>query len=130
MSQDLATRKPTIVVVDDEPAIRNAMTRFFERRGWRCIQVADGEAAEVVLFATGSAIDFDVVLCDVQLPLKSGLELFHRAECERPDVAGRFVLSSGDIEGVVASCPVLAKPFPLAEVASMADAILLSHKAA
>lgn len=130
MIPDITPRKPTIVVVDDEPAIRSAMTRFFERRGWRCIAVADGEAAELVLFAPGTVIDFDVVLCDVQLPLKSGLDLFRRAKSERPDVADRFLLSSGDIEGVVATCPILAKPFPLAEVASMADAILSSHRAA
>jgi DNA-binding response OmpR family regulator len=128
MSQDAVPRPPTIVVVDDEPAIRSAMTRYFERRGWRCIQVADGEAAELVLFPADGSCAFDVVLCDLQLPLKSGLELYHRAQAERPDVADRFVLSSGDTEGLVVNCPVLAKPFPLAEVASMAEAIRNSHQ--
>jgi DNA-binding response OmpR family regulator len=130
MNHDAVIRPPTIVVVDDEPAVRNAMSRFFERRGWHCIQVADGAAAEQVLFAADSASDFDVVLCDLQLPLRSGLELYHRAELERPEIADRFVLSSGDTEGVVTKCPVLAKPFPLAEVASMADAIRSSHHVA
>lgn len=123
-------RKPTIVVVDDEVAIRTAMSRFFERRGWRCIQAADGFEAEQVLFQGEAPCDFDVVLCDVRLPLKSGLELFRRATAERPDVALRFVLSSGDTDGVLVSCPVLAKPFPLSEVASMADAILSRNMAA
>ncbi|MDQ8154498.1 MAG: response regulator [Gemmatimonadota bacterium] len=130
MSDVQAVRKPTIVVVDDEAAIRNAMTRFFERRGWRCIQAADGGEAEAVLFTEGTRTEVDVVLCDVRLPIKTGLELFQRATAERPDLAGRWVLSSGDTEGVDVTCPVLAKPFPLAEVASMADAILSRNLAA
>lgn len=123
-------RQPTIVVVDDEPAIRQAMARFFERRGWKCISIADGAAAEPVLFSADGLCEFDVVLCDLRLPHRSGLELFHRAETERPDVAGRFVLSSGDTDGIFVSCPILAKPFPLSEVASVADAILKANLAA
>lgn len=126
----MTERQPTIVVVDDEVAIRNAMKRFFERRGWRCLQAADGMEAEEILFGSAHANDFDVVLCDLRLPHKSGLELFQRAEAERPDVAGRFVLSSGDTDGVTVACPVLAKPYPLAEIASMADAILSRNVAA
>ena len=130
MSVEVNGRKPTIVLVDDEVAIRNAMTRFFERRGWRCIQAADGAEAERVLFGDPAPCDFDVVLCDLRLPVRSGLELFARAAAERPDVAERFVLSSGDTGGLAVDCPVLAKPFPLAEVARMADAILDRVKAA
>jgi len=130
MSTDDIRRKPTIVLVDDEDAIRSAMTRFFERRGWSCIQAADGGEAEALLFDMTRSGDFDVVLCDLQLPVKSGLELYHRATSERPDVASRFVLSSGDTSGIEVACPLLAKPFPLAEVASMAEAILNRHKAA
>jgi len=130
MSVDASGRKPTIVIVDDEVAIRNAMSRFFERRGWTCILAADGTEAERVLFGGTAPCDFDVVLCDLRLPGTSGLELFARATAERPDVAQRFVLSSGDTDGVTAACPVLAKPFPLADVASMADLILSRNKAA
>lgn len=121
--------RPVIVIVDDEAPIRNAMSRFFERRGWCCIQAADGAEAEAVLFGAASA-DIDVVLCDVRLPFTSGLELFRRAQIERPALARCFVLSSGDLDGVDVACPVLAKPFPLAEVASLADAILSRNKAA
>ncbi len=130
MIQSVTGRQPTIVVIDDEPAIRQAMTRFFERRGWRCIAIADGAAAATVLFTLDGSCEFDVVLCDLRLPHTSGLELFHRAECERPDVAERFVLSSGDTHGVSVTCPVLAKPFPLSEVAEMADSILRRNLAA
>jgi len=130
MKSAVTDRKPTIVVIDDEPAIRNAMKRFFERRGWRCIAAADGAEAELVLFPFGERCEVDVVLCDVRLPFKSGLELFARAANERPELTGRWVLSSGDAEGVSVGCPVLAKPFPLSEVASMADAILSRNLAA
>lgn len=130
MNEPVTGRPPTIVVIDDEPAIRHAMTRFFERRGWRCISIADGAAAAAVLFKVEPTCEFDVVLCDLWLPHMSGLELFHRAECERPDVADRFVLATGDARGVLVACPVLAKPFPLSEIAEMAEAILLRCKAA
>ncbi len=130
MSIEVSDHLPTILVIDDEAAIRSALVRFFERRGWRCLQAADGGEAEALLFAGVAPCAYDVVLCDLRLPVKSGLELFHRALEERPDVAERFVLSSGDADGVIVQCPVLAKPFPLAEVASMADAILSRNKAA
>lgn len=118
----LQPRKPTIAIVDDEVAIRSAMTRFFERRGWRCLQASDGEEALVLLFGDAAA-EIDVVLCDVRLPGMSGLELFDRATRERPAVAERFVLASGDTEGMEVACPVLAKPYPLAELAKVADSI-------
>ncbi len=124
MSANDTPGPPTILVIDDEVAIRHAMKRFFERRGWRCLEAADGAAAEAMLFGDAAPEGFDVVLCDLRLPVKSGLELFERAVAERPDVAARFLLSSGDTEGVDVSCPVLAKPFPLADVAGLADAIV------
>lgn len=122
-------RKPTIVIVDDEAPIRSAMTRFFERRGWRCLQAADGAEAAAILFRE-TPEQIDVVLCDVRLPDTTGVELFQRAAAEFPNVAGRFVLATGDGDGVNVSCPVLAKPFPLAELASVADRILQQGRAA
>lgn len=106
------------------------MARFFERRGWRCISIADGAAAEGVLFSLDGECAFDVVLCDLRLPYKSGLDLYQRASTERPDVASRFVLVSGDADGVQVACPILWKPFPLCDVAVVADAILSRNLAA
>ena len=122
-------RQPTIIIVDDELAIRSAMTRFFERRGWRCLQASCGAEAADLLFGDAAA-EVDVVLCDVRLPDTTGVELLRRASAEFPRVAERFVLATGDDEGLSVPCPVLAKPFPLAEVASVADAILQRNKAA
>lgn len=127
MTSPVTDRKPTIVVVDDEVSIRSTMARFFERQGWQCVQFPDGLSAEQALF-DGEAFDVDVVLCDLRMPKRSGLELYQRAAAERPDLAARFVLSTGDINGIEVQCPLLAKPYPLSEVSEIAERILRQNR--
>jgi two-component system response regulator AtoC len=63
---------PTLLVVDDEPAIQHAFQKAF--RGTHGLRAA-GTAAEAV--AALSAERPDVVVLDVRLPDATGLETFH-----------------------------------------------------
>ena len=61
----------TVLVVDDEPIVRDVVVRYLEREGYRTLQAADGnEAQRIVERKTPSA-----VVLDVMLPGQSGLEL-------------------------------------------------------
>ena len=119
-----ADRRLSILVVDDEPAIRFALSRFYTRRGWDVADAPSGEAALALL--RGVDADFDVVLCDVNMPGLSGPELFRQLAVEAPHWIERFVLASGDVTApavvaleTLAGCAVLAKPFELAELLAL-----------
>src|SRR5216117_472055 len=61
----------TVLVVDDEIALRNALLRFLTRRGIRGEGVSDGAEALRVL----QQRNFDVIISDVRMPGMSGREM-------------------------------------------------------
>jgi DNA-binding response OmpR family regulator len=61
----------TVLVVDDEPIVREVVVRYLEREGYRTLEADDGDAArEVVVRASP-----DLVVLDLMLPGTDGLEL-------------------------------------------------------
>jgi DNA-binding response OmpR family regulator len=61
----------TILVVDDEPIVREVVVRYLEREGYRTLEAGDGSTAREVLERTSP----DLVVLDVMLPQTDGLEL-------------------------------------------------------
>ena len=62
----------TVLVVDDEEAIRDAVCTVLEDAGFACQQAANGEEALAVMHASKDPL---VVLLDVMMPRMSGLDL-------------------------------------------------------
>ena len=81
-----------VLVCDDNQTIRALVGRMLERAGMRTITAASGE--EAMGFLADAAIS--VVLADHHMPGMTGPELYRRALTIRPDLAGRFLLMSGD----------------------------------
>jgi two-component system response regulator ResD len=61
----------TVLVVDDEPTIREIVAGYLERDGYRTLQAADGNRARELLERDPP----DLVVLDVMLPGADGLEL-------------------------------------------------------
>ena len=61
----------TVLVVDDEPIVREVVVRYLEREGFETLEAGDGDRARELL-RLGSP---DLVLLDVMLPGTDGLEL-------------------------------------------------------
>jgi DNA-binding response OmpR family regulator len=61
----------TVLVVDDEPIVREVVVRYLEREGHRTLEAPDGTAAREAIERTPP----DLVLLDVMLPGVDGLEL-------------------------------------------------------
>lgn len=61
----------TILVVDDEPIVRDVVARYLERDGFETIEAADGEEAKRILERESA----NLVVLDVMLPGLDGLEL-------------------------------------------------------
>lgn len=84
---------PTVLLVDDEPAIRLALSKWFERQGWSVLQADCGDTAADHLRSANTALD--LIVCDVQLPGVSGLELASMVEEHWPALLDRFVFTTG-----------------------------------
>src|ERR1700722_19234445 len=61
----------TVLVVDDEPIVRDVIVRYLQRDGFTTLEAADGDRARE-LIETG---DPTLVVLDVMLPGTDGLEL-------------------------------------------------------
>lgn len=120
-----ATRAPHLLLVDDEPAIRLALQRYMLRRGWTVELCASGVDAYARLVSDGADDAIDAILCDVKMPGMSGIEFYRALEQERPHFLTRLVLATGDVASAdvaeflsAVRCPILEKPFALAELAT------------
>jgi two-component system, cell cycle sensor histidine kinase and response regulator CckA len=85
----------TILLVEDEAAVRSVAARVLRNQGYTVIQAANGESALEQLDEFEGKID--LVLTDVVMPDMQGPELTHRIRDRRPDV--KVLLMSGYAEG-------------------------------
>jgi len=86
--------KGNVLVVDDEPQIQQLIKRILERHGFECELAASAEEARNSLEAGGSR--FQLMLCDVNMPGESGLELIRDVLVSHPEVAALMVTGADD----------------------------------
>jgi len=86
-----------VLVVDDEPTIRELMNLVLERDGHTVKTANDGIQALEML----QAERFDVLLSDIQMPHMSGLELLKLAKEAQPDLIVVVMTGFGTIETAV-----------------------------
>lgn len=118
------------LIVDDEPVIRRAIRIFFQRQGWVADEAENGAQALALLLADGGP-SYDVIVSDLRMPDISGMELYERLAVQRPALLSRLILSTGDSVHPDAAdflrrsaCPVLTKPFELAELRAMVGRLM------
>ncbi len=104
----------TILLVEDEDAIRRLASRLLESAGWRVVEAATGDAAVTAFERAGGRID--LLIADVAVPRMNGIDL--AIELRRKLPALPVVLISGyaseQLDGLregLAACRVLQKPF-------------------
>ncbi len=94
----------TVLVVEDEPTVRDMTRQVLRRAGWNVIEMSNG--AEAWAFFETMTRPVDAMVSDVVMPGLSGLELAERVLDRHPDI--RIVLLSGytaetlDLERVIA----------------------------
>jgi CheY-like chemotaxis protein len=96
----------TILVVDDDPGIRDALTLLLEDEGYLVHTAPDGLAA-VAVVARDSP---DLVITDLYMPGLDGVGLIARLRSERPDLP-IIVVSAGIRVSPPDGVPFFAKPF-------------------
>jgi PAS domain S-box-containing protein len=103
-----------VLVVDDEPGIRQATARFLNRSGMQVRAVSDGaEALRALRMQT-----FDVILCDVRMPGMNGRDFLIRLREQAPELVSTLIFATGDsLDADTAAlladagAPSLVKPF-------------------
>jgi two-component system response regulator RegA len=103
--------KPSLLVVEDDPAFARALIRSFERRGYAVVLCDHAEAVATTLET--SVPDFAIV--DLKLIGPSGLEcvklLHHRNPATRIVVLTGFASIATAVEAIkLGACHYLAKP--------------------
>ena len=83
----------TVMIVEDDPAIRDMTAKLLNRAGYEVIAVADGSAA---LATARTAGPIDVLVTDVIMPTTSGIELAEQMMDAYPSIG--VVLLSGYVE--------------------------------
>lgn len=121
------TEPLTVLVVDDEPAIRRALERALKRWGHTVHLATSGEAACEVL--GGASVD--LVLMDLRMPGMSGQTLFHSIAARWPHLLSRIIVMTGDPEAEDHhdwlrhhNLPMLMKPFELAQLELLLRAVV------
>jgi PAS domain S-box-containing protein len=115
----------TVLLVDDEAAVRLMIATVLGELGVNCHEASDADAALTIL---GSAQGIDLLITDVGLPGMNGRQLADIARTLRPGLKVLFVTGYAGTAVLDASAlgddfGLLAKPFPIdalsAKVASM-----------
>ncbi len=88
-SPPAALNRETILLVEDEAAVRNMTREVLELSGYQVIAAPDGQEALKIARAQGEAIN--LVLTDVVMPGLSGPELARELWEERPDLKVLFI---------------------------------------
>jgi len=114
-----------ILVVDDERQVRTLLRRKMEQCGHRVEEAGDG--AEAIDKLDESR--FDLVISDILMPEKDGLELIMHLRSHQPEIkiiamsapGNQLFLDSAKALGALA---VFEKPFALDEMADAVDGLL------
>ena len=108
-----SSAREQILVVDDEPIVRQFTCRVLEQAGYRIESASDGaEALHAVLQRPNA---FDAVVTDIVMPRLNGVQLMEALSVSHPQIP--FILMSGYASaqlterGIAAPCSVLGKPF-------------------
>lgn len=78
-----------ILIVDDEPKIRTLFRRFLNESGYKSLTASDGAEAFKILKKNR---DIDMIVLDINLPKRSGLDVFDAIHKKFPEV--KVIISS------------------------------------
>ncbi len=114
----------TVLVVDDEPIVRDVLVRYLEQEGFRTLQADDGETARALLERESPSL----VVLDLMLPGSDGLALCRwiRSRSELPVI---MVTALGEEQDRLTGLELgaddyLTKPFSPRELVARVKAVL------
>ncbi len=124
MLDDVEMAPRRILVVDDEPMVREVMQRYLELEAFEVATAEDGEAA-LTSFASHRP---DLVLLDLMLPRVDGLEVFRRMRADAPTPVIMLTARGEETDRIVGlelgADDYITKPFSPREAIARVRAVL------
>jgi len=107
----------TVLIVDDEVTLREAISEYLAREGYEVQQASSGEEALALLKQTV----FDILITDMKLPGVDGNTVLQESLSIYPEIIGIIITGFGTVESAVQAMKngaydYIAKPFQLVEI--------------
>jgi DNA-binding response OmpR family regulator len=120
----LAPAGPRVLLVDDEPGLRRMLTDRLRAEGYR-IDTAENGVSATTLARTG---DYDVIVLDLGLPLKDGLEVCRELRRDGTDTPVLMLTARDAVADKVLGLKTgaddyMTKPFALQELAARLEVL-------
>jgi two-component system response regulator PilR (NtrC family) len=111
------SHKARVLVVDDEQSMREFLEIFFRGEGYDVTTAADVDSALIAV----DADDFDVVISDIQMPERSGLDLLHAVKETAPQTVVIMITAFATTETAITAMKqgaydYVTKPFKVDEL--------------
>jgi PAS domain S-box-containing protein len=97
----------TILIIDDEPSVRESLSCFFQDEGYRVVTAENGETG-LELFSKERV---DIVLTDLKMPRKDGIEVMTAIHKQSPDTPMVVVSGAGREEDIIKALRMGAKDY-------------------
>ncbi len=113
----------TLLLVDDDDAVREVEAETLRQLGYEVIQAASGDEALRLLDAHPA---IDGMVADFAMPGMNGVDLARHAQTARPGLPVLFLTGYGDLDALAGAgeARVAPKPFRTEELAAKLDALL------
>jgi CheY-like chemotaxis protein len=121
-----------VLVVDDEPGVRDLVCRILRGEGYRTLEA--GHGGEALELLEGGTERVDLVVTDVVMPGMDGRELGRRLGQSKPMLPVLYI-SAYDVNDIFrrgsprTSAPFLQKPFPPDHLIKSVEDLLQKHSA-
>lgn len=122
-----------ILVVDDDPGVRDYLRRMLTRDGYHVVTVESGEVALEHINAGDNRQAFDLALIDLKMPGIDGTEVLAALRQTSPDTAAIVLTAHGSLETAVTAlrqgaCDYLFKPCKAVEIRESVQAGLYQRQ--
>src|SRR5687768_660452 len=108
-----------VLVVEDEPALAQAVSEALTDAGFKVDRAGDGEEGLTRL----TEANYDLIVCDLKMPRIDGMQFYRAMAAATPGLARRVIFVTGDVAGTDAErfleetgCRWLSKPFRLGDL--------------
>jgi two-component system response regulator HydG len=101
------TPKRHVLLVDDDPAMREMLASLFEAKGYRTTPAASVDVA----LALCAENDFDAVLSDIRMPGRSGIDLVGELHRLRPETPVVLMTAFGSVDSAVSALRAGARDY-------------------
>ena len=122
----------TILVAEDEPAVRGLVRETLRQLGYTVLEATDGY--EALKLIEEHKAEIHLLLTDVIMPLMNGHELALRMEAVRPGTKVLFMSGYTDdvlaFHGIAPEIDFIQKPFSRADLADKLEKVLSARKSA